>query len=188
MKNLSKYIKSVCEVANEVDLTAVSKVIDLLEEAYHTGKSVFVIGNGGSAANASHFAQDLSKGAVPDMEGKRFKVMSLADNVSFITAVANDIAFDRVFDMQLRQFAAAGDILIAISGSGNSANILRAVEYARQLRMKVVSFTGFNGGKLIKTSDIQVHVPCGDMCKSEAVHSIIFHMITDILKSHLVSK
>ncbi|MDD4869459.1 MAG: SIS domain-containing protein [Kiritimatiellae bacterium] len=187
MVNPLDYLRSVCEAAGRVDLVAVTKAIDLLEEAYHSGKGVFVIGNGGSASNASHFAQDISKGSIPDLSGKRFRVMSLTDNTPFITAIANDIGYERVFDIQLSQFAREGDILVAISGSGNSPNILKAVERARELKMNIISVTGFNGGKLIKMSDIQVHVPCNDMCKSEAVHGIIFHMITDILKARLLS-
>lgn len=187
MTSAAEYLEDVIDSARKVDLSAVVKVVDILEEAFKDGRGVYVIGNGGSAANASHFSEDLSKGALPDIDGKRFRVMSLTDNIAYITAVANDMGYERVFDVQLRQFAVKGDILIAISGSGNSPNILKAVECARQLKMKIVSVTGFAGGKLIKKSDVQVHVPCNDMCKSEAVHSILFHMITDILRERFVS-
>ncbi|RJR12566.1 SIS domain-containing protein [Candidatus Parcubacteria bacterium] len=183
----AEYLKSVCDAALQIDQMAVKAAIDVLEEAYRNGRGVFVIGNGGSAANASHFAQDLSKGAIPDLDGKRFRVMSLTDNVSFITAIANDISYERVFDIQLKQFAREGDLLFAVSGSGYSANIIRAAECARQLKMKVIGVTGFDGGKLIQLSDIKLHVPCNDMCKSEAVHGIMFHMMTDILKARLLS-
>jgi D-sedoheptulose 7-phosphate isomerase len=185
MSIASEYLKSVVDAAYKVDRLAVDRVLDLLEKAYLTGKSVFVIGNGGSAANASHFAQDLSKGAVPDLDGKRFKVLSLVDNMPFVTAIANDVGYDRIFDIQLKQFARKGDVLIAISGSGNSPNIIRAAECARKMKMKVIGVTGFGGGKLIKMSDVKLHVPCNDMCKSEAVHGIFFHMIADLLKARL---
>lgn len=180
------YLDQVVSAARSVDLGQVEKLIGLLERAYRKGRSVFVIGNGGSAANALHFAQDLSKGAIPDIEGKRFRVLSLAENVSFITAISNDIGYDRVFELQLRQFAEKGDVLIAISGSGNSANIIRAVEYARGKGMLVAGFTGFDGGKLIGLSDVRVHVPVDQMCMAEAVHSIIMHMITDLLRDRLI--
>lgn len=176
------YLNSVIKAAGKVDLKEIKKAVGLLEKAYRRDKRVFVIGNGGSASNATHFAQDLSKGSVPDLQGKRFRVMSLTDNIAFITAVANDMGYEHVFEVQLRQFAKPGDVLMGISGSGNSQNVINAVIYAKKLGMTVVGVTGFDGGKLIKMSDIRLHVPCHDMCKSEAVHGILFHMIADMLK------
>jgi D-sedoheptulose 7-phosphate isomerase len=186
MEVTARYLEDVVKAAQAVDLKEVESLIDALENAFLQGKGVFVIGNGGSAANASHFAQDLSKGAIPDLEGKRFRVMSLTDNVPFITAIANDIGFDRIFDLQLRQFAAEGDVLIVISGSGNSPNILRAADSARQRHMTLVGVTGFDGGKLTGLSDIKLHVPIQDMCKAEAVHSILLHMAADLLRERLI--
>ncbi|MFC1461328.1 SIS domain-containing protein [Verrucomicrobiota bacterium] len=182
------YLDKVISAAQSVDLGEVEKLIASLESAYTDGRSVFLIGNGGSAANATHFAQDLSKGAIPDMEGKRFRVLSLAENMCFVTAISNDIGYERVFELQLKQFAAKGDLLIAISGSGNSANIIKAVEYARDIGMRVAGFTGFDGGKLMGLSDVRVHVPLDQMCMAEAVHSIFMHMVTDLLKERLSGK
>lgn len=186
MEVTARYLEDVIKAAQAVDLKEVAKLIDLLEKAFVEGEGVFVIGNGGSAANASHFAQDLSKGAIPDLEDKRFRVMSLTDNVSFITAIANDRGFERIFDLQLRQFAAEGDVLIAISGSGNSPNILRAADCARRRKMTLVGVTGFDGGKLMGLSDVKLHVPIQDMCKAEAVHSILLHMAADLLRDRLI--
>lgn len=183
--NTKEYLAGVVQAAEQVDYAAVEKAVDVLADAYRDGKTVFIIGNGGSASNASHLAQDLSKGTISDLEGKRFRAMSLTDQIPFVTAIANDIGYERVFDLQLRQFAEEGDILIAISGSGNSPNILRAVDYANEKKMTVIGVTGFRGGALIKKSDIQLHVPCNDMCKAEAVHGILFHMIADLLKFRL---
>lgn len=177
------YLNSVMQAARQVDPAAIDACIAALEAAYRDGRGVFVIGNGGSASNASHFAQDLSKGTSPDLEGKRFRVLSLTDNVAFITALGNDIGYDRVFDLQLRQFAQPGDLLVAISGSGNSPNILRAAEYAKQTGLTLISATGFDGGKLHALADIRLHVPLRDMCQAEAVHSIVFHMIVDFLRA-----
>lgn len=185
MEIAARYLDEVVAAAKAVDLREVEKAVAVLEAAYREGRSVFVIGNGGSAANAMHFAQDLSKGSVPDLEGKRFRVMSLADNVSMITALANDVGYERVFDLQLRQFAQAGDILVALSGSGKSPNILKAVEYAKAQSLKVMGLTGFDGGQLMKRSDVRLHVPLKDMCKSEAVHAILLHMIADLLRARL---
>lgn len=179
------YLHDVSAAARRVDSRTVTGFVDLLRSAYAEERSVFVIGNGGSAANASHFAQDLSKGAIPSPESRRFRVLSLTDNVPFMTAISNDMGYDRVFDFQLRQFAEAGDVLVAISGSGNSPNVLNAARFAREVGMTVVSVTGFDGGQLRPLGHIELHVPCDNMCKTEAVHSILFHMIADLLKVQL---
>lgn len=179
----ARYLDDVMKAAQGVDGGAIDACIDALESACRDGRQVFVVGNGGSAANASHFAQDLAKGAMPDFEhGRRFRVLSLTDNVSFLTALANDIGYERVFDLQLRQFARPGDVLVTISVSGDSPNVLRAAEYAREIGMATIAFTGFTGGALLKLADIRVHVPLHNMCQSEAVHSILFHMIVDLLR------
>ncbi|MFH0907538.1 MAG: SIS domain-containing protein [bacterium] len=184
----SDYLEKVVQAAADVDLKEARRCIDALESAYHEGRSVFVIGNGGSASNASHFAQDLSKGSVVELEGRRFRVLSLTDNVSFITALANDIGYERVFDLQLRQFGQRGDMLVAISGSGKSPNILRAAQYARDAGIMIVGVTGFDGGPLRTLSDIRLHVPVMDMCKTEAVHSILLHLISDLLRDRLAAR
>lgn len=180
-----QYLEEVIEVARLVDFREVMKFVELLETAYRNRRSVFVIGNGGSAANASHFAQDLAKGSVPDLEKERLRVLSLTDNIAFIMALANDNGYDRVFDLQLRQFAERDDILVAISGSGSSANILKAVDYARETGVTVVGMTGFDGGELGKLADFKIHVPCYDICKCEAVQAVLFHMIVNLLKRKL---
>lgn len=184
--DITDYIDSVARAAAAVDTAAVEACIDCLEAAYRDGRGVYVIGNGGSAANASHFAQDLAKGALPTFPaGKRFRVLSLTDNIAFITALANDIGYEHVFELQLRQFAQSGDVLIAISGSGKSPNILRAVAAAREIGMVVVGVTGYAGGPLRENSDIRLHVPLNDMCKTEAVHSVLMHAVVDRLRERI---
>jgi len=185
MTTPNEYINQVLTAVQTVDQDVLLSAIDLLEQAYDTGRSVFLIGNGGSAANASHFAEDLCKGALSDSNPKRFRVLSLTDNTPFITAIANDIGYADIFEFQLRQFAEPEDVLIAISGSGNSSNIIKAVEYARSRKIKIIGFTGFDGGKLRKLSDIPVHVPLDHMCQSEAVHSVLSHLIVDLLKERI---
>jgi D-sedoheptulose 7-phosphate isomerase len=182
---LNAFLDDVVAAARRADLREVEKAIALFQSCYNEGRAVFVIGNGGSAANASHFAQDLAKGCMPDMEGRRFRVLSLADNVAYLTALSNDIGYDRVFDLQLRQFAAGGDVLVAISGSGNSGNILKAVDYAKAKGLRIVSVTGFDGGQLMPMADIRLHVPVDDMFKTESVHAILLHMICDELRRRL---
>ncbi len=185
MEVTQQYLEDVIAASRSVNLGEVARLVDLLEKTYRGGQDVFIIGNGGSASNASHFAQDLSKGSVPDLEGQRFRVTSLTDNVATITAISNDIAYERIFDLQLRQYARPGDVLVAISGSGNSRNIVRAAEYARAHGLTVVGVTGFDGGTLLKMSDLRLHVPINDMCKAEAVHSILLHMASELLRLRL---
>lgn len=181
MEIAKAYMDEVIEAARRVDLRKVTPAVDLLEEAYLEDRFVFTIGNGGSAAAASHLAEDLCKGAMQDDDQKRFRALSLADNTPFLTAISNDLGYERVFDFQLRQFARAGDLLIGISGSGNSPNILRAAEYAKTCGLGMIAMTGFDGGQFGAVADVHIHVPIRDMCKAEAVHGILCHMLTDLL-------
>ena len=147
---------------------------------------VFVIGNGGSAANASHFAQDLAKGVfVNQPMGLRLKALSLTDNTPFISAVANDDGFEKIFDTQLATFGTEGDYLIAISGSGNSPNILAAVNRAKDKKIFVIGITGFDGGELKKKADFTLHTPLHEMCSVESIHSVILHAVILSLRESL---
>ena len=173
-----EYIKSMNSTIEALDKKQISFFIDLLYKAYKEEKMVFVIGNGGSAANASHFAQDLAKGTRKNLEQvKRIKALSLTDNLPFITALGNDDGYETIFEQQLRTFANSGDILICISGSGNSPNIIRATNWANENKLITIGITGFDGGKLKKLSKYSVHVPMNDMYISESIHSIIFHYV-----------
>ena len=175
LKNYVEYFENALKTINNEE---VSGFIGLIIEAYRNGKNIFVIGNGGSAANASHLAQDLSKGVVPwDSDLKRIKAISLTDNVPFITALGNDLGFDRIFTQQVSTYAESGDYLISISGSGNSENILNAVEWSNRNGLKTIGITGFDGGKLKKIVNHSVHVPLSDMCTVESIHSFIFHYV-----------
>jgi len=185
MEMIRQYLEDIIRSTRAVDLKSVRTVIDWLEDAYRRDKLVCLIGNGGSAANASHFAEDLCKGALKDSTKKRFRVLSLTDNTPFITAIGNDIGYEDIFVFQVRQFMRPGDLLMAISGSGNSPNVIKAVKYAKANRIKTIGFTGFDGGKLKLLADLSVHVPLNDMCKAEAVHSNIFHGVTDLQKERI---
>ena len=162
------------------------RFVDTLFRAFKEGRTIFLVGNGGSAANASHFGQDLAKGTLADLRAeRRFRVISLADNIGFITALANDEGYESVFEQQLRNLARSGDLLIAISGSGNSPNILRAVEYAKSIGMTTIGVTGFDGGKLRRMADERVHVPVDDMAMCEALHAVVFHLAMAQLRTRL---
>jgi D-sedoheptulose 7-phosphate isomerase len=176
---VKEYFDNVKKVFDRIDKREVETMIHHILEAYNNRKMIFIIGNGGSASNASHFAEDLSKGAITDQNvEKRIRAISLAENVPFITASANDTGYENIFVSQLITFANPGDYLIAISGSGNSKNIIKAVEYAKIRKINVIGVTGYDGGKLKELSDISVHVPLHEMCTIESLHSIIFHYIT----------
>jgi D-sedoheptulose 7-phosphate isomerase len=181
--SLVRYLDDVNDVMRRVDPKEVEGLVALLTDAYQKGRFVFLAGNGGSGSNASHLCEDLGKGTLVDFEKqKRLRVLSLTDNTPYILAWANDTSFDRVFVEQLKNIAEPGAILIAISGSGNSPNILKAVEYANAHGMTTVGMTGFDGGKLARLAHHRFHVPSSNMGVVEAVHAILFHYILDTLR------
>lgn len=183
MKGFQEYRSYVCDAIGSVDSGQVEELIRLIHDAYERDATIFVIGNGGSAANASHFAQDLAKGTCRNMhQEKRIRALSLTDNFAFFSALGNDEGYDQVFVQQLRTFCREGDLLVAISGSGNSPNILRAVEYAVDNGLHTIGVTGFSGGKLKVVANTTVHVPLDDMCTAESVHSVVLHYV--ILRLH----
>jgi D-sedoheptulose 7-phosphate isomerase len=184
--DFNSYKKTVHSTLDSLNLEEIEKFLDLLVDTYKKGKFIFVIGNGGSAANASHFAQDLAKGTkINPEQQRRLKAFSLTDNLPFITAQGNDEGYESIFEQQLRTFASPGDMLISISGSGNSPNIIKAVEWANKNGMTTVGITGFDGGKLKKLSHHSVNVVLNDMCTSESIHSIIFHYVILELRDRL---
>jgi D-sedoheptulose 7-phosphate isomerase len=154
-----------------------------LQDAFLTGRTIFVLGNGGSAANASHFAQDLAKGTLRDAgQVRRFRALALTDNISFITALANDEGYAAVFEQQLATLACPGDLVLAISCSGNSPNVIRAVEYANARGMTTVGITAGDGGRLGQLAKYVVTAPTADVGLAEAVHGILFHLVVAILR------
>jgi D-sedoheptulose 7-phosphate isomerase len=176
--NFAEYKSYTQRAIDSVDEREVQQFIESIFDAYEREATIYVIGNGGSAANASHLAQDLAKGTCIDMQQrKRIRALSLTDNFAFFSALGNDEGYDQVFVQQLRTFARPGDLLISISGSGNSPNVIRAVEYAGQQGMKTIGITGFSGGKLRELADECVHFPLKDMCTAESVHTVIFHYV-----------
>ncbi len=171
----------------KVDPAEVQLLADMMFAAYQNGNMIFVIGNGGSGSNASHFCEDIGKGTLklPDDltndTKKRFRILSLTDNTPYILAWGNDEGFDRVFLEQLRNLASPGDLLIAISGSGNSQNILCAVEWAQKRGLGTYGVTGFTGGKLRTLCPQGLHVPLSDMGIVETIHLAAFHWVVDDL-------
>jgi D-sedoheptulose 7-phosphate isomerase len=165
----------------------VDGVVDVLLEAYRTQHTVFIFGNGGSAALASHFACDLGKGTV-NGSSKRFRVMALTDNIPLMTAWANDSNYEDIFAEQLANFAVAGDIAFAISGSGNSPNVLKALRLARQCGMTTAGLTGFSGGQMRALCDSCIVVPCDNMQIIEDLHLCIAHSLFTCVRSRITEK
>jgi D-sedoheptulose 7-phosphate isomerase len=164
----------------------VRELSDLIYEVYRKDGTIFVIGNGGSGSNASHFCEDVGKGSLrredfEDESKKRIRILSLTDNTPYILAWGNDEGFDRVFVEQLKNFARPNDLLVAISGSGNSPNVLRAVDWANRHGLRTFGCTGFGGGKLRKMAQSGLHVPLEDMGLVETIHLAAFHWVVDDL-------
>ncbi len=183
---MQEHVQRTLEMLQQVDYPAVARLVDKLHEAYELGRRVFIFGNGGSAATASHMAEDLAKSTVKDMTAqKRLKVQSLTDSVPFISALGNDWGYEFVFREQLVTNASGGDVAIAISGSGNSPNLLSAVEWAKQNGLFTCGFTGFNGGKLKVMVDLSIHSPILDMEIAENCHMIEVHLVVGGLRSRI---
>jgi D-sedoheptulose 7-phosphate isomerase len=183
------YLSVVRKEIERLDLAEVQNASDLIEQAYDAGRFVFIIGNGGSGANASHLCEDLAKCTLCDFENqKRLKVLSLTDNTAGIMAWANDEGYERIFVEQLKNLATPGDLLLAISGSGNSPNILKAVEWANRHGVTTVGFTGFSGGKLRSLAHHGLHVAIDDMGIVESLHQVVFHWIIDDLHRRFTEK
>ena len=178
---IQHYLDRESETLLQLDVAAIESAVRLLLQVRENGGTVYTLGNGGSAATASHFVCDFSKGATEQLGGKPFRFACLADNTALFSAIANDIAYEEVFRFQLRNCLATGDALLAISGSGNSANVLRAVEYAKAMRVPVIALTGYDGGKLRSLADISLHVPVDDMQLAEDVHMIFDHLMLRVL-------
>ena len=184
---IQEYLKHEVEVIGRLDVDAINSAMNLLLEAYNAEKTIFIFGNGGSSATASHFAGDFNKGVSENLE-KKFKFVCLNDNLPTLMAIANDIGFEEIFRSQLKGYLKSGDIVIAISGSGNSANIINAVLYAKEKGNKVIGITGYGGGKLREMADIQLHAPVNSMQIAEDVHMIFDHMMMSIFCKMMTGK
>src|SRR5580700_9207708 len=183
-----EYIHQLKDVLDRLPLEPIDEIIRVIEQARDEGRQIFVIGNGGSASTASHMMNDLCKGTLGhkgDAPWPRMRVIALTDNVSLMTAWANDTDFAHIFSEPLKNLAQRGDVLIAISASGNSPNIILAVEAAKQMGVKVIGLAGFGGGKLSQMADVSLVVPSDGYGPVEDVHMILDHIITGYLYEKL---
>lgn len=181
---VSAYLDEAEEVVRSISRSEVRAVVDCLFEGWQHRRTTYIIGNGGSASTASHMMNDLNK--MTSLEGApRFRAIALTDNVPYITAVGNDIEYADVFLEQLRNLLLPDDILIAISGSGNSENIIRAAEYARKLGSYVIGLCGNPGSRLCACADSVVTIPAKSICQQEDGHLILNHAIALALRDRI---
>jgi D-sedoheptulose 7-phosphate isomerase len=190
------YTDQVQTAIASIDLATIERIVDVLDDAYRQERQIFMMGNGASAALAAHMACDLGKGTAIDVgQGTadsgmaRLRVVSLVDNMALLTALSNDVSYEDVFVEQLKNLLNAGDIVIGISGSGGSPNVLRAMQYARSRGATTVGLTGSQPGSrlLCAVSDIVAQVPLTIMEQIEDVHVIIHHMISTALRERMAS-
>jgi D-sedoheptulose 7-phosphate isomerase len=186
MNAINGYITGLQELLDELPQPAIQEVIDLLAQARLEHRQVFILGNGGSASTASHFVCDLAKNT--RMQGfPNYRVIGLSDNMPVFSALANDEGYENVFAGQLASFARAGDVVIAISASGKSPNVIKAVELARRMGARTVGMTGFDGGLLAGMVDHNIHVPSHCIEFVEDVHLMLEHLITKALRQQTLA-
>jgi len=171
-----QYRSSLNRTLSRIEAHKVGQVVDWLREARDQGRTIFVCGNGGSASTASHFACDIVKGC-SYQQHRRFRIMALTDSLPTMTAYSNDVSYECVFVEQLKNFAQPGDVVMAISGSGNSPNVLRAIEYANSIGCRTIGLSGRDGGKLGPMSQLSLQVEEPHMGRIEDAHMVICHMI-----------
>ena len=178
-QEITAYLAHEIETIQNLDVEAINQALNLLEETFQREGTIYIFGNGGSSATASHFQNDFNKGVSEHTE-KKFRFQCLNDNVATVMAVANDIGFEEVFRFQLQGHLRPGDIVVAISGSGNSKNVINAVEYAKSQGNAIIGLTGFGGGKLREMADVSLHAPINSMQVTEDIHMIFDHLMMSV--------
>lgn len=187
MERINEYILHLQAAISAIPVHRIKRLTELLLQAYEDERQIFILGNGGSASTASHFACDLSKGTI-NGNGKRFKVISLTDNVALMTAWANDSSYEDIFKEQLENLLRPGDVVIGISASGNSRNVLNAIEYARSMDCVTLGFAGFGGGELAKIADECIVVESHRYGPVEDIHLMLEHVISYCIAEELASE
>lgn len=178
---MKKYIETEIRALRELNLEEINDAVNAVVAAKERGGTIYTFGNGGSAATASHMVCDLAKGVSEALGGRRFRVECLSDNTPILTAVSNDLCYEDIFVYQLRGQLKPDDLVIAVSGSGNSENVLRAAQYAKEVGTPVIGMTGYTGGKLRRLADYHMHVGIGDMQVAEDVHMFFDHMMMRVI-------
>lgn len=176
ISEIEGYIDLEIKTLKRMDTNAINQAMNLLEDTRERKGTIYIFGNGGSSATASHYQNDFGRGVSQHLE-KKFRFQCLNDNVATLMAIANDVGFEEVFRYQLQGRMEKKDIVIAISGSGNSENVIRAVEYAKSQGCRVIGLTGYNGGRLKQLSDVSLHVPLSSMQITEDIHMVLDHLM-----------
>ncbi len=180
MNELRKYLEKEISAINSLDLESINTVMNVLENARSTGRRIFICGNGGSASTASHYCCDFNKG-ISENQDKKYSVECLNDNIPTMMAVANDIGYDEVFRYPLKCKMHENDLFIGVSGSGNSKNVINAMEYAKSIGGTTIAIVGYSGGRLKEMADYHIHVNIDDMQISEDIHMILDHLMMAVL-------
>ncbi len=186
---VQSYIQDLTSALNSLDLGTLTRIIETLWDAYQNDRQIFVFGNGGSAASASHIVTDLAKGALGhrgDAPARPVRAISLTDNLPLLSAWANDVGYDSVFLGQLRPYLRRDDVVIGISASGNSENVLRAIRYAREMGATTIALTGFGGGALAPLADLSLVVDSNHYGIVEDVHMQIGHVICYLFRERIL--
>lgn len=186
-QQINAYFERLQRVIANLDISEIEEAVKAIKEAYEREATIYIFGNGGSAATASHYVCDFNKG-ISEKRSKKFHMICLNDNVPELTAIANDIGYEEVYRFPLRDNLTADDLVIAISGSGNSRNVINAVEYAKEIGCNVVGITGYDGGKLRQLADYKMHVNVDDMQLAEDIHMVFDHMMYVVLSDYLPEK
>lgn len=179
-KKIRAYIEEERKILANLDENEINNVMNILEEARLAGKRIFICGNGGSAATASHFTGDFNKGVSLE-QGVKYNFECLNDNIPTMMAVANDISYDQIFVVPLKNKLRKGDVVIGISGSGNSKNVVNAIEFANNMEATTIGLVGYDGGKVKELSDYSIHVRVDNMQIVEDVHMMLDHVMMYIL-------
>lgn len=181
---ITNYFNQVTNTLKNIDKSKINQFVNLLLETYENENTIFVFGNGGSGATASHFCADLIMGVSYNLN-KKFKAICLNDNVPNLSAVANDYSYENIFVGPLKNFLKKGDLVVGISGSGNSLNVIKAIDYANDMGVKTVAFCGYEGGIIKKKTHLSIHVNINDMEVSEDIHLIVSHCVKQILAERI---
>lgn len=187
VERIDSYFSALDEALAQVDRKELNEAMNAFIQAFERDADIYVFGNGGSASTASHMMNDFNKGISLELE-RKFRFHCLNDNIPVLTAIANDIGYEYVFSVQLEGKLKPNDLVVAISGSGNSKNIVSGVEYARSIGCKVIGISGYDGGKLYQMSDYHMHAPSHNMQVVEDVHMIFNHMMMKIFSGELKGK
>ena len=182
-QEITAYFDRLKVTIDKISKSDLSDLMNVLVDAKESEKQIFIMGNGGSSATASHYVCDFNKGISMNQD-KKFKFICLNDNIPSLMAYANDLSFEDIFVEQLKSFYQKGDIVIGISGSGNSMNVLKAIDYANENGGVTVGLTGYSGGKLIEMAQHNVHIPIDDMQIAEDLHMVLDHCMMKILSNN----